>query len=64
MYWEERELFALADKLQDDKKWSSIDLGGADDRDPLFGSRVDRKFRRLMAGIQQRIVWDNQQYFV
>jgi hemerythrin-like domain-containing protein len=64
MYWEERELFALADELQDDKEWSSIDLGGADDRDPLFGSRVDRKFRRLMAGIQQRIVWDNQQYFV
>jgi len=64
MYWEERELFALADELQGDKEWSSIDLGGADDRDPLFGSRVDRKFRRLMAGIQQRIVWDNQQYFV
>lgn len=64
MYWEERELFALADELQSDSDWSNIDLGGADDRDPLFGSRVDRKFRRLMAGIQQRIVWDNQQYFV
>lgn len=64
MYWEERELFALADELQDDGEWSNIDLGGADDRDPLFGSRVDRKFRRLMANIQQRIVWDNQQYFV
>jgi len=64
MYWEERELFALADELLGDNDWSSIDLGGADDRDPLFGSRVDRKYRRLMAGIQQRIVWDNQQYFV
>ena len=64
MYWEERELFSLADELLDDSEWSNIDLGGADDRDPLFGSRVDRKFRRLMADIQQRIVWDNQQYFV
>jgi len=64
MYWEERELFALAEELQSDQEWSSIDLGGDDDRDPLFGSRVDRKFRRLMAGIQQRIVWDNQQYIV
>lgn len=64
MYWEERELFSLADELQDDSEWANIDLGGKDDRDPLFGSRVDRKFRRLMANIQQRIVWDNQQYFV
>lgn len=64
MYWEERELFSVADELQDDSEWSSIELDGADDRDPLFGSRVERKFRRLMAGIQQRIVWDNQQYFV
>jgi len=37
-------------------------LGGESALDPLFGSQVDRKFKRLLNRIQRRMVWDNQQY--
>ncbi len=62
MYWEEKELFTLADELQGDDDWLSIVSNNENVDDPLFGPRVERKYRRLLARIQQRVVWDSQQY--
>lgn len=62
MYWEETELFSLADELQHDGDWSEIVSKNDEIADPLFGPRVGKKFRKLMARIQQRAVWDSQQY--
>jgi len=64
MYWEETELFSLADELQHFGDWSEVILKNNEISDPLFGSRVERKYGRLLARIQQRIVWDKQQYRV
>ena len=58
MYWEEQQLFTLADELGDEL---IVDTDQAD-ADPLFGKRLERRFRRLLAKIQQRMVWDSQQY--
>ena len=60
MYWEETELFSLADELQHYGDWSEVVLKNNEISDPLFGSRVERKYRRLLARIQQRVVWDSQ----
>ncbi len=64
MYWEEKDLFELADSMQDDEAWAELlkshDIG----RDPLFGSSVERRFQKLFNSIQRRMVWDSQQYFV
>ncbi len=62
MYWEEKELFTLADELHGSGDWSAIVLKNDEIGDPLFGPRVERKYRRLLAKIQQRVVWDSQQY--
>lgn len=60
MYWEETELFSLADELQHFGDWSEVVLKNNEISDPVFGSRVERKYRRLLASIQQRVVWDSQ----
>ena len=60
MYWEEIELFSLADELQHYGDWSEVLLKNNDISDPLFGSPVERKYRRLLDRIQQRIVWDSR----
>ena len=57
MYWEEMELFSLADELQHYGDWSEVMLENNEISDPLFGSRVERKYRELLARIQQRLVW-------
>ena len=62
MYWEETELFSLADELQHYGDWSEVLLANNEISDPLFGSRVDRKYRSLLASIQQRVVWDGQKF--
>jgi hemerythrin-like domain-containing protein len=62
MYWEEINLFSLADELQHYGDWSEVVLKNNEINDPLFGSRVERKYRRLLAKIQQHVVWDNQKY--
>ena len=62
MYWEEVNLFSLADELQHYGDWSEVVLKNNEISDPLFGSRVERKYRRLLAKIQQRVVWDRQKY--
>jgi len=62
MFWEEKELFTLADELQSDGDWSAIEFKNDEIGDPLFGPRVERKYRKLLARIQQRVVWDNQKY--
>ena len=62
MYWEEINLFSLADELQHYGDWSEVVLKNNEISDPLFGSRVERKYRRLLAKIQQHVVWDNQKY--
>jgi len=64
MYWEEKELFKLADSLVDDEAWTVLLSSKGIKPDPLFGNKVERRFRKLFSGIQQRIVWDNQQYFM
>ena len=64
MYWEETDLFSLADELQLYGDWSEVILKNNEISDPLFGSRVERKYRRLLAKIQERIVWDSQRYLV
>jgi hemerythrin-like domain-containing protein len=64
MYWEETELFSLADELQLYGDWSEVVLKNNEISDPLFGSRVERKYRRLLAKIQERVVWDSQRYLV
>ncbi len=62
MYWEEINLFSLADELQHHGDWSEVVLKNNEISDPLFGSPVERKYRRLLAKIQQHVVWDNQKY--
>jgi len=64
MYWEEKDLFELADSMADDDDWAALLKKHDEDRDPLFGSKTERRFQRLFNGIQRRIVWDSQQYFV
>ena len=62
MYWEETELFSLADELQHFGDWSEVLLKNNEISDPLFGSRVERKYGRLLAKIQQRVVWGKRKY--
>ena len=62
MCWEEKDLFTLADKVQSDGDWSAIVSKNDEIGDPLFGPQVERKYRKLLARIQQRVVWDNQKY--
>ena len=62
MYWEEKELFTLADELQSDGDWSAVVLKNDEIGDPLYGPRVERKYRRLLARIQRLVVWDCQKY--
>lgn len=62
MYWEEKELFTLADELQSDGDWSAVVLKNDEIGDPLFGPWVERKYRRLLARIQRLVVWDCQKY--
>ena len=57
MYWEEANLFSLADEMQHFGDWSEVVLKNNEIGDPLFGSRVERKYRRLLAKIQHRVVW-------
>jgi hemerythrin-like domain-containing protein len=64
MYWEETELFSLADELQHFGDWSEVVPKNDVISDPLFGIRVERKYDRLLARIQQRVVWDKQKYLV
>jgi len=64
MFWEEKDLFELADSMRDDESWAEL-LKRHDDRhDPLFGRSVERRFQKLFNSIQRRMVWDSQQYFV
>ena len=62
MYWEETTLFSLADELQHFGDWSEVVLKNNEISDPLFGSRVERKYRRLLAKIQHRVVWGKRKY--
>jgi hemerythrin-like domain-containing protein len=64
MYWEEKELFELADALDDDENWTELLKVYDEASDPLFGNQTERRFQKLLNGIQRRIVWDSQQYFV
>ena len=57
MYWEETNLFSLADEMQHFGDWSEVVLKNNEIGDPLFGPRVERKYRRLLAKIQHRVVW-------
>ena len=61
MYWEETELFSLADELRHFGDWSEVVPKNNEITDPLFGSRVERKYGRLLARIQQSVVWDKQE---
>jgi hemerythrin-like domain-containing protein len=60
MYWEEMNLFSIADEFQHYGDWSEVILKNNEISDPLFGSRLERKYRRLLARIQQRVVCDSQ----
>ena len=62
MYWEEKELFTLADELQSDGDWSAVVLKNDEIGDPLFGPQVERKYRGLLNRIQRLVVWDCQKY--
>jgi len=62
MYWEEINLFSLADQLQHYGDWSEVVLANNEISDPLFGSRVERKYRRLLARIQQRVVLSSNKH--
>ena len=64
MYWEETELFSLVDELRHFGDWSEVVLKNNEISDPLFGSRVERKYGRLLARIQQRVVWDKQKFLM
>ncbi len=64
MYWEEKDLFELADSMEDDEEWAALLASHAAAGDPLFGNQVERRFKKLFNSIQRRIVWDSQQYFV
>jgi hemerythrin-like domain-containing protein len=61
MYWEEVDLFSLADELQHYGDWSEVLIKNDEISDPLFGSRVERKYRRLLDKIQKRVVWDGKE---
>ena len=58
MVWEEQTLFTLADELDEDHAVDSDESA----HDPLFGTRAEKRFRRLLNRIQRRMVWDAQQY--
>ncbi len=60
MHWEEIELFSLADELQHYGDWSEVILANNEISDPLFGSRVERKYRTLLDRIQRHIVWNSK----
>ena len=62
MYWEETTLFSLADEMQHFGDWSEVVIKNNEISDPLFGSRVERKYRRLLAKIQHRVVWGKRKY--
>ena len=62
LYWEEKGLFMLADEIQGDGDWLELASNNASADDPLFGPRVARKYRRLLARIQQRVAWESQKY--
>jgi len=62
MYWEETELFSLADELQHYGDWSEVVLANNEVSDPLFGSPAERKYRSLLASIHQRVVWEGQKF--
>lgn len=64
MYWEEKDLFELADTMDDDESWAELLKSYDEASDPLFGNQTERRFQKLFNGIQRRIVWDSQQYFV
>jgi len=64
MYWEEKDLFELADSMDDDENWAELLKSYDEASDPLFGNQTERRFQKLFNGIQRRIVWDSQQYFV
>ena len=64
MYWEEKDLFELADTMDDDESWAELLKSYNEASDPLFGNQTERRFQKLFNGIQRRIVWDSQQYFV
>ncbi len=64
MYWEEKDLFEIADSMQDDAAWAELLKRHNVSRDPLFGNSVERRYRKLFNHIQRRIVWDKQQFFV
>jgi hypothetical protein len=46
--------------LQHFGDWSEVVLMNNEISDPLFGSRVERKYGGLLARIQQHVVWDKQ----
>lgn len=58
MYWEEQTLFTLADRLSEEYIVNTDETV----QDPLFGSQTEKRFRLLLNRIQQRMVWDAQQY--
>ena len=62
MYWEEKELFELADSMTDDDAWAELLKDHEMGHDPIFGNRVEKRFQKLFNSIQRRIVWDSQQY--
>jgi hemerythrin-like domain-containing protein len=64
MYWEETELFSRADELRHFGNWSEVVLKNNEMSDPLFGSRVEHKYARLLARIQQYVVWGKKKYLV
>ena len=64
MFWEERDLFELADSMDDDEEWAAVLMKYDLARDPLFGDQVERRFQKLFNNIQWHIVWSGQQNFV
>jgi hemerythrin-like domain-containing protein len=64
MYWEEKELFEIADTMTDDDNWAALLKSYGEADDPIFGSKTERRYQKLFNGLQRRIVWDSQQYFV
>ena len=61
MYWEEQELFTLADQVGEESIVETKEPAGKS-HDPLFGRQAEKRFRRLLNRIQRRMVWDSQQY--
>ncbi len=60
MYWEEQELFMLADQIGHERV--AKDITSTEGDDPMFGRKVEKRFRRLLNRIQRRMVWDIQHY--